>query len=104
MWYSFCYNQRSGFGGGVLSPPKKTNEKIATEPETTQIKEEALLKSKEKTQENTTLQEKLNELHTNGYFPVPASSMKGINKTPIILDQYDADTGPYGQGYDTNYM
>lgn len=104
MWYSSCYNKQSGFGGGILPPPKKNKDKVATKPEVEQLKEEALIRSKVKTPENTTLQEKLNQLHTNGYFPVPASSMQGINKSPIILDQYDADTGPYGQGYDTNYM
>ena len=104
MWYSFCYNKQSGFGGGIVSPPKKIKDQVATKPEAEQLEEEALIRSKAKTPENTTLQEKLNELHSNGYFPVPASSMKGINKSPIILDQYDADTGPYGQGYDTNYM
>lgn len=101
MWYSTAYNKvASGVGGGILPPLPYTNNKIATPPEEKQMLDEIDERSQQpKPQELKTIQEKLRDLHTNGFFPIPPTSMRGINAPAAIEDQYQP-TGPAGQGYE----
>ena len=107
MWYSWAYNRISGFGGGILPPLSKTNTQIATPPEVEQLKAEVDRNSKmPPPAEKQPIQRKLETLHTNGRFPIPASAMDGINQGSGIWDQYRTDDGPEstGQGYETQGM
>jgi hypothetical protein len=92
MWYTSAFNKIIGIGGGILPPLAKTNNKIATEPEAEQQIAEATQESK-MPPEKTTLEMKLRNLHTNGYFGFPMSQNIGRNTPSAILDQHPSGPG-----------
>lgn len=96
MWYTNIYNKIKGIGGNVLPPLSRSRNKVATQPEAEAIKNQADFENQlPKTSEEKPLQEKLEELHTNGFFPVPPTAMKGINPSGIIEDQHPGDYEEY---------
>ena len=90
-WYTFAYNK--GLGGGILPPFPRTNNKIATPPEVERMLEELEEEAnKPLPPEMRGLHDKLEELHTNGMLPIPASALQGENFPAAIQDQYDTTT------------
>jgi len=89
MWYTYAYGKISGIGGGILPPLPKTSTQIATPLEAEELKQQAVQDSQmPPPAEKLTLQKKLEAIHTNGHFPVPATTLKGINKPAAIEDQH----------------
>lgn len=106
MWYTYFLKQ-AGMGGGILPPFPKTNNQIASPLQAAEIEAEAVTNSEmPPPKEKTPLQKKLEALHTNGYYPIPASKNNGINPASAIFDQYPAneDAGSTGQGYTPQNM
>ena len=111
MWYTHAYNQVKGIGGGILPPPKHTNNKIATPPEVEQIKEEIDRKSEmpvppEKQSLNQKLEDwRNNGKWSNGHPPIPATTLQGHYK-PVAIEDPDIETenivrqDDVGQGYE----
>jgi len=104
MWYTHAYNRIAGFGGGILPPLPVSTEKEVPPWRVEEVKEEIDRDTNTPPPaEKQNIQKKLEALHTNGRFPVPPTSLRGINSPAAIEDQYQ-QTGNTGQGYEPQYM